>query len=137
MNSIIKRIKQTQASPVKREINARLKEFQKIGKDKDKIFSELCFCLLTANFQAEKSWQMQRDLEHLFQVGDAPTLKLELRERGHRFWPQRAGRIIDAREHKEELAKIKKNKNELELRMWLVKNINGIGMKEASHFLNL
>lgn len=135
MNLLISKIKQAQLSPIKKTIDARLKDFKKVASNQDKIFSELCFCLLTANFQAEKSIQIQRDIEHLFHTGDEPTLKLELKNRGHRFWPQRAERIVKARECKTELCNLAKKENEFVLRDWLVKNIKGIGMKEASHFL--
>ena len=50
---------------------------------------------------------------------------------GHRFWPQRAERIVLARGFRDKLKQVRKQGN----RDWLVKNINGLGMKEASHFL--
>jgi N-glycosylase/DNA lyase len=135
MKTLIKKIQQAHSSSIKKQIDSRLKSFEKVGKSKNKIFSELCFCILTANFQAEKSWSIQKDIEDLFHVGDEPTLRLELKKRGHRFWPQRAERIIKAREKRAELCILIKEKDEFVLREWLVENIKGIGMKESSHFL--
>jgi len=110
-------------------------EFRKIGRNKNKIFSELCFCLLTANFQAEKSWNIQKEIEDMFFDANLEDLRIELKARGHRFWPQRAERIILARESRDELIELIKTKNESNIRNWLVKNIKGVGMKESSHFL--
>jgi thermostable 8-oxoguanine DNA glycosylase len=39
--------------------------FRKEGTDKE-IFLELCFCFLTANFQAKKSWYIQKKLGSKF-----------------------------------------------------------------------
>jgi len=135
MQNLIKKLERVQSSPIKKTIDDRLKEFAEASKSKDKIFSELCFCIMTANFQAEKSWTIQREIEDLFHVGSVEELRLELKNRGHRFWPQRAERIVLARECKDELCDLINEEDEFVLRDWLVKNIKGIGMKEASHFL--
>ncbi|MBT7706457.1 N-glycosylase/DNA lyase [archaeon] len=135
MNLLIKKIKQVQSTHIEKQIEVRLIEFRKIGRNKNKIFSELCFCLLTANFQAEKSWNIQKEIEDMFFDANLEDLRIELKARGHRFWPQRAERIILARESRDELIELIKTKNESNIRNWLVKNIKGVGMKESSHFL--
>ena len=134
--SKIEKVKKEQ--PIKAIINSRIKEFEKIlhEKNKERIFSELCFCLLTANFQAEKSIKLQNELLQDFFKTNEQELARKLKEKGHRFWPQRASHIIKAREHKEILHKfILENKDPAEIRIWLAENVNGLGMKESSHFL--
>lgn len=138
MKKLLKKIEDVKKSEIKNLISKKVQEFENIliKKDKDKIFSELCFCLLTANYQAEKCIQLQKELENKFHKENQGTLAKILKEKGHRFWPQRAERIVLARKNKEELYKlISKNTPEREIRNWLVKNIKGLGMKESSHFL--
>ena len=53
---------------------------------------------------------------------------------GHRFWPQRAKRIVLARNHRSKLSTLRKW-NAKDSRKWLVENVNGLGLKESSHFL--
>jgi len=134
-NDLILKIDSLKKSSIKSLIEQRISEFEKI-KSPDKIFSELCFCLLTANFKADKSIEMQNNLSKDFLYSNEQKLALELKEYGHRFWEQRAKRIILARNKKKDLIKLLKlEKNEQILRNWIVKNIQGLGLKEASHFL--
>lgn len=134
-NDLRLKIDSLKKSSIKSLIEQRISEFEKI-KSPDKIFSELCFCLLTANFKADKSIEMQNNLSKDFLYSNEKKLALELKEYGHRFWEQRAKRIILARNKKKDLIKLLKlEKNEQILRNWIVKNIQGLGLKEASHFL--
>ncbi|MEM4605607.1 MAG: N-glycosylase/DNA lyase [Candidatus Pacearchaeota archaeon] len=125
-------LKKSNISPL---ISKRLMEFENNRKSQSKIFSELCFCLLTANFQAERSINIQKKLEKDFFKAEEKELAHKLKEEGHRFWPQRAECIVLAREKRREILEALKNKNGKEVREWLVNNIKGLGMKEASHFL--
>lgn len=135
MKDLTKQIVALKKTEISKKIKRRIKEFEKIRKNKDKIFSELCFCLLTANFQAEKSMKLQEKLEKNFFEDKERELAEKLKKEGHRFWPQRAKCIVLARRLKEELIEKINKENEKELREWLVKNVYGLGMKEASHFL--
>jgi len=129
----IRKVKNTDAKTI---INKKIKEFKTIQNNKNKIFSELCFCLMTANWQAKKAITLQKELEKYFLKSNKKILAKKLKEGGHRFWPQRAEAIIRARKNKEELcALILKEKDEIKIREWIVKNIWGLGMKESSHFL--
>lgn len=138
MKKLIKKIEERKKSPLKRMIENRIKEFiyfREKGSNEE-IFSELCFCFLTANFQAEKSWKIQKDIGEGFWEFSLIELEKELKSLGHRFWPQRAKRIFDARWAKETIkSKIKEIESENEIRTWLVKNFKGLGMKESSHFM--
>lgn len=102
----------------------------------EEVFLELCFCFMTANFQAKKSWEIQKELGSDFWILSEEELQQKLKEMGHRFWPQRGSRIYEARWLKNSInSKLSEFESELEIRDWIVKNLKGLGMKEASHFL--
>jgi N-glycosylase/DNA lyase len=124
-------------SPLAGKAGARLKEFKETGKGgPDRIFSELCFCILTANFNAERAIAIQEKLAPAFLRLPEKELAARLREAGHRFPNARAAYIAAARKRKKEIAeKIISVKDSAELREWLVRNVKGLGYKEASHFL--
>ena len=126
MRKLLNKIKKLKQSPIKKIIDARIKQF-KAPKSNRELFSELCFCLLTANFQAEKCIEIQSKLNSKFLTLSQSKLAQELRKFGHRFPNTRAKYICEARKYKSSL----KGKS----RDWLVKNIKGLGYKEASHFL--
>jgi N-glycosylase/DNA lyase len=114
----------------------RTKEFKNLGGKGDKEwFSELCFCILTANSTAKLGIEIQRKL------GDEGFLRLpeeelreKLRQMGYRFPNTRARFFVEAREFCN-IKTILKNLDARRAREWLQKNIRGIGWKEASHFL--
>lgn len=138
MKKLISRISQLKDSPLKEIVDKRMKEFSYFrtrGTDEE-VFLELCFCFLTANFQAAKSWEIQKDLGPKFWTLSEKDLQLKLKEMGHRFWPQRGTRIYEARWLKDCInSELEKFRNEIEMRDWIVENLKGLGMKEASHFL--
>jgi N-glycosylase/DNA lyase len=123
---------------LKEKIEKRINDFSRFrfsGND-DEIFSELCFCFMTANFQAFKSWEIQKEIGSGFWELSEEELQLKLKGMGHRFWPQRGTRIYCAREKRNLIKdKLKEFDNENEMRKWIVLNFKGLGMKEASHFL--
>ncbi len=137
MQSLIKIIENLKNSPIKQIIDSRMKEFSELGKkSSNEIFKELCFCLLTANFSAHGGIKIQDAVGDGFLILPEDELAKKLSELGHRFPNTRAKYIFEARKYKEDIKEILNNlKNELEAREWIVKNIKGLGMKEASHFL--
>jgi len=137
MKRLLQSIKNLKNGKVKNLVDSRLREFKEIGNgSSDEIFEELCFCILTANFNAERSMKIQRRIGDEFLTISKSDLAKKLRELGHRFPNTRARYIVDARKHKNSLKDIVKMFNDdNELREWLVKNVKGIGYKEASHFL--
>ena len=124
-------------SKVRDLVNARIKEFRENGqKSSRELFKELCFCILTANFIAEKSLKIQKEINDGFLTLPEHELAEKLRKLGHRFPQKRAKYIVEARKYADSLKNIIQSINVGEkLREWLVKNIKGIGYKEASHFL--
>jgi len=146
---------------------------------KGDLISEACFCILTANFRADRSVLMQKELtkNNCFNF-DKVRIEQVLKKYGHRFAKQRVTRIVKLREKFELFRAINKqvlqiNKEFLpifrkyitskvdimaiqnarqnkqsegddfksifektyKLRDILVRNIEGYGLKEASHFL--
>ena len=127
---------------IKPRIKERLSEFRHLHKDKDeKIFSELSFCILTANANATRCNDAIRELEKegLLLNGHARQIRPKLKGRA-RFHNKKADYIVGARNlfqrGKSLDIKSRINKNDVpQTREWLVNNIKGYGYKEASHFL--
>jgi len=149
----IKKAKEKVEAYVKR----RLAEFKRLGEegithydfrpfldvelDAD-IFSELCFCILTANSSASMGIKLQKEIG----IEGFKTLSFEeltsiISKHGHRFANQRAERILKAREKFPEVLQLIRNtKNGKEVRELISDacskyKIEGFGLKEASHFL--
>lgn len=137
MEYILRELKQLQKSDIRSVVDSRLKEFQAAGKkSSNEIFGELCFCLMTANFTAERSIKIQNQIGSGFCSMSQKELSEQLKQLGHRFPNARAKYIFEAQKHS---SSIKDTLNsivdETAIREWLVQNIKGLGMKEASHFL--
>ncbi|MEN8153261.1 MAG: N-glycosylase/DNA lyase [Acidobacteriota bacterium] len=128
---------------IKNDIENRLNEFAAVwknGNDED-IFYELMFCLMTPQSKAELCWEAvkrvrNRDITKIRKSSDILNDMV-----GVRFKYKKSEYILEARDKffrngrffiKE---KIKNFKDIYDLREWLVKDIKGIGYKEAGHFL--
>ncbi len=123
---------------IKREIIRRINEFNKNRKKEERIFSELVFCILTPQSKARVCWSAVENLSKngLLFKGDKNTIINYLK--GIRFKRKKAKYILEARKifiEKNFLKTKLKNENPEKIREWLVKNLKGIGYKEASHFL--
>ena len=128
------------------EIRKRLREFQEGWNETDqKVFAELCFCLCTPQSSAKKCDLAIQQLvknKNLY-TGNAVQIGKELRKGGVRFHNTKSKRITEARKTFSNSANLDvKEKlvcdcshDPYEMRNWLVENVNGMGMKEASHFL--
>jgi N-glycosylase/DNA lyase len=120
------------------DIEARLKDFEQVWHEAndETIFRELVFCIFTPQSKAKSCWAaVERvcDAELLIN-GSAKEIAKELK--GVRFHNTKAARVVEARKHLKGLkARIAGFRNPFEAREWLVENINGMGYKEASHFL--
>ncbi len=135
---LINKINDLQKSDVKTTITNRINEFKKIGKSSDNtIFKELCFCLLTANYDAKKAMKIQQEMNDIFLTADLGLLKKNLKSLGYRFPNVRAEYIYLAQKYKNNIKQIidDNKSNSSNLRKWFVNNIKGLGFKEASHFL--
>ena len=136
MQSIIEKIESLQKSEIKDIIDKRINEFKEINKESnDELFKEICFCIMTANYNAEKSIKIQNQIGDGFLNPTQEVLSSKLKECGHRFPNMRADYICQSFKHKESLNDILESYDGIDLREWFVKNIKGLGYKEASHFL--
>ena len=136
MNNLIEKIDSLKNSEISNRVNNRIKEFKKLNKkSKNKLFKELCFCILTANFNAEKCINIQKKIGDGFLTLSEDELAERLVELGHRYPNIRARYISDSVKCRGSLKDIIRSSSGEELREWLVKNVRGLGYKEASHFL--
>ena len=137
MNDLIESIKVLKSSEISEIISLRISVFSKIkNMGGNVIFKELCFCIMTANCGAEKCIEIHEKIGGKFNTLTELKLTGLFREYGYRFPNIRSKFIIEARKSKAELKnKIKCELNNNNLREWIVRNIKGIGYKEASHFL--
>ncbi len=123
-------------SPVSSLINERANSFIDNGKQsKDKLFQELCFCILTANTSAEMGIRVQNAIGDGFIYLDRDTLRDRLKDAKYRFYNVRSSFIVSARSIIDDLGHIVREMDHPEARDYLVDNVKGIGYKEASHFL--
>ena len=125
------RINNLRKSDVKDLVETRLKEFE----GNSEWFSELCFCILTANSKAKSAIKIQEELgQKGFLEFSKEDVKRVIRNNNHRFHNNKTNYILEARKYSE-IKEIIKGLEGKEAREWLVKNIKGLGYKEASHFL--
>ena len=136
MNELIQKIEGLKKTNIQDRINQRIKEFKQIDKkSNEELFKEMCFCMLTANFNAEKSIKIQNEMGECFITDTKEQLSKKLKDYGHRFPNARADYINQSQKCKDELANVVKFHDKKAIRDWVVKNIKGLGYKEASHFL--
>jgi len=130
-------------SDIKDDISQRLAEFKTIwenGSEED-LFKELVFCIFTPQSNAHICWDavnMLHDSDLLFH-GSAERIAQQINT--VRFRYNKARNVVSARKLFQIDGEIcirshlKKLGDNYKMRKWLVHNVNGIGYKEASHFL--
>ena len=135
MNSLLGEIKRLKNTSISGIVKSRLDEFEEVGKsNSEKMFQELCFCILTANFNAKRAINMQKNIAEKFLSLSESEMATELKKLGHRFPNTRAKYIIEARKYLPEIDRLSCMEDR-QAREHLVKNVKGLGYKEASHFL--
>jgi len=137
MQVLLDKIQALKTNETKERIDARLTEFSEIRTHSiDLIFRELCFCIMTANCSASKCMEVHEEIGNGFLTLSETVLVNKFKELGYRFPNIRSKYILDARKKISQLESIiKSGDNGPNLREWIVKNVKGIGYKEASHFL--
>lgn len=135
-----------------------LAKFSKPKTDEE-IFYNLCFCLLVPQTTFKKTFQVVEDLKKMdfywqqqtcskcldWSYPDKKFMEWLLATiKPCRFNNTKAQRLLDAKRRFSEilmmvrplnLESFDKNNASILARLWLVKNVNGLGMKAASHFL--
>ena len=128
---------------VQDEIRARLDGFKRLwekGSEED-VFAELVFCILTPQSGAKLCWDAVKKLadKNLLLKGSKNQILKELE--GVRFKYKKAEYVVEARKQFLTEGKISIKlqisgfSDVYDAREWLAQNVNGIGYKEASHFL--
>ncbi len=124
-------------------IESRLADFRRVGRQPDeRLFEELCFCILAVQSKARPSDSAVVSLKEDGLLWSGPTRDIAsyLRHRT-RFHNHKAAFIVRARERffpdgdgrlAETLDSFASSKD---ARTWLVREVDGFGLKEASHFL--
>lgn len=137
MRSLIEEIEKLKTRPVAEVIERRLQEFKELGtRSSREIYKELCFCTLTANYSAEGGIRIQKEIGDDFCHLGHEGLSKRLKELGYRFPNKRAEYICCHNQYKDSIKEVITGiDDDKERRDWIVKNIKGIGIKEASHFL--
>jgi N-glycosylase/DNA lyase len=138
--NLINQVKSLQKTEIGQKVANRAKEFESFAnKPTEDWFSELCFCLLTANSKFKTAFAIQKELGSNGFINHSKTeIVSTIRRNKHRFHNNKAKFIVNARTHldiKNKVQKIIKEEGESAAREWVVKNIKGLGYKEASHFL--
>ncbi len=130
------------ASPkLEKEIKEALLNYKKTWLSEEKIFEELCFCLLTPQSSAHRAFATIEKLkkENLLKKGSAEQKAKHMHN--VRFYKTKSYRLAEAQK-KFPPSKIKKilqknglPTNAIKCREYLLKNVKGYGLKESSHFL--
>ncbi len=122
------------------EIEKRLQDFKAVFSKSDyEVFTELCFCLMTPQTKAKSAAHAIEKLKENDLIRKGTQHEIKNWMASIRFNENKSGYIVKAREMLTENGEIKiKDKlqgDKKEVRQWLVDNIKGYGLKEASHFL--
>lgn len=136
MQQLIKELQSLEKSEINKIIEQRLKEFSAFsGKSNEEWFQELCFCILAANSKQKTAEAIEKALTHkkLLTMPQSDLAQF-IRDNKHRFHNNKARYIVEARKYRD-IKDLVSSKSELEARSFLIKNIKGLGFKEASHFL--
>ncbi len=117
-------------------IRARLEEFARVPQAE--YFYELVYCLLTPQssaVNAAKAVERLREADFLSRDFD-PSVVLFRKEHYIRFHNTKAMRLLEAKRGLPGiLAALGEESSPPEKRSWFVRNVKGLGWKEASHFL--
>jgi N-glycosylase/DNA lyase len=127
----------------KQEIISRLREFKQSWSEKgeEDILCELLFCLLTPQSRAKFCWSAIETIRDENLLLNGPVEQIKKRLHCVRFHNKKAQYVVEARNlfMRKGRISIKPFLEQFtdvhECREWLVKNIKGLGYKEAGHFL--
>lgn len=129
---------------IKPEIQKRLQDFRDVwnnGEDRE-IFIEIAFCVLTPQSKAVNAWSAINKLIDTKLIFEGKAEEIAEYLNVVRFKNTKAENLVRLRElmtndKGEFITKelFSSMKDSFERREWIVKNVRGMGWKEASHFL--
>ncbi|MFA6065206.1 MAG: N-glycosylase/DNA lyase [archaeon] len=129
----------------KPDIEGKLKEallgFKKTFESGEKVYEEMCFCILTPQSSARQAMKTINLLKEHNLLHKGSAKQKEPFAKNVRFFRTKAKRLVEVQE-RFPAGKIKKILLEnglpldaIKCREFLHENVNGYGLKEASHFL--
>lgn len=126
---------------IEAKIKKALKDFKNTWQNEELIFEEMCFCILTPQSSAKQAMKAIKELKehHLLDKGSGE--QKEPFVKNVRFFRTKAKRLVLVQEKfpKNKIKKILINEGlpnyPHKAREFLVSEVNGYGLKEASHFL--
>jgi N-glycosylase/DNA lyase len=133
INDLIKKMNEIrqEAKPLVDERWNDFEELRQNGSEED-LFSELSFCVLTANWSAQGGIKAQKLIGSGFAYLSEEDLAQKLKQVGHRYPEARAKYIVSNRWV---FGRLRELISHPDPREFFVKNIKGLGWKESSHFL--
>jgi N-glycosylase/DNA lyase len=117
-------------------IEQRLQEF--INVPEGEYFYELCFCICTPQSSARNALQVVNKLKQnkFFEFQFDPINFLRLKEHYIRFHNTKSKRLLNLKHIFPQILEIiKSKKSDQEKRLNILSKVNGLGMKETSHFM--
>jgi N-glycosylase/DNA lyase len=118
------------------EIGTALSVFRSVPREQ--YFYELCFCLMTPQSSAAHAFAVQKELERLrfFETDLDPEPILRKPDQYIRFHKTKAKRLTGVKlQFPDVLTVLAGSSTAFEKREWLAANVNGLSLKEATHFL--
>jgi len=127
---------------IKKEIEKAIKNYKKVWEGTEKeIFAEMAFCILTPQSKAKNAWQAIINLvENGLLYKGKPEEIVEFLNIV-RFKNNKSRYLVELRELMTIDGKLQPKKilsklgNTFEKRKWILKNVKGMGLKEANHVL--
>ena len=127
---------------IKKDISKAISGYKKAWRGTEKeVFAEMAFCILTPQSKAKNAWQAITTLveNNLLYEGSAEEIVEYLNI--VRFKNNKSRYLVEFRDLMTEDEKLQPKKileskgNTFEKRKWILKNIKGMGLKEANHVL--
>ena len=122
-------------------IQKALLDFKKVWDNEELIYEEMCFCILTPQSSAKQAFKTIHQLKEHKLLDRGSALQKEQFCKNVRFFRTKAKRLEEV-QYKFPANKLKKILIEnglpnepIKAREFLLKEVNGYGLKEASHFL--
>ena len=127
---------------IKKDISKAISGYKKAWRGTEKeVFAEMAFCILTPQSKAKNAWQAITTLveNNLLYEGSAEEIVEYLNI--VRFKNNKSRYLVEFRNLMTEDGKLQPKKileskgNTFEKRKWILKNVKGMGLKEANHVL--
>ena len=103
LDDLVNKIEKLKQSETAQTVDNRVQEFKKLDRNStEELFKEMCFCILTANFSAERSIKIQDEIGESFLTDSVAELAKKLKNLGHRFPNVRATYISESLKSKKD-----------------------------------